>query len=396
MKSPTRREFLLTALAGPLVRASEESARTQITEEVFHGRHAFVLQNGRMRLAVLPGGGFIADARLKLPDPAASINPMRVPDYETIDPYTYEVARDGARYGAGMQRRLMSGYMGHFTCFPHFGESSRAEFTQDYGQHGELIAVKWQRLQAPSPRLAMGAELPLTQFAFQRDIALPPDETACHITETAENLTRYDRPIQWVQHSAFGPPFASPQTMFADSSASSVVGGSAKDARLSPWPFVEDNSGHRVDVRPFSGLTTLWLTNQNQSQAWLTVYSARHKVLLGYIWDSAPNPWLLDFQENKTISEPPWNGTTVMRGLCFGDSATSGLRNSVTQCSSFGRPTYSWIEARQKRSFAYILFLTEIPLGFRGVSSLSTSGGRITLVERDTLRTFSVKSSLMT
>lgn len=381
MQLHNRREFLFSALAGCMATRSAASPPTEITEELFHGRHAFVLQNSRMRLAVLPGGGFIADARLKSPDPAVSINPMRVPHYSTIDPYTYDVARDAKRYGAGMQRRLVSGYMGHFTCFPHFGPSSPAEFSQDYGQHGELICVKWERLRSSPHELVMSAHLPLTQFAFQRSVTLLPDETVCYVTETAESLVRFDRPIQWVQHSAFGPPFTALQTMFADASVSAAAAGAATQ------PV--------GDLRPFTGQTCLWLVDQNRSDAWLTVYNAQYRVLLGYLWDSRPNPWLLDFQENRTATELPWDGKTVMRGLCFGDSATLGLGNAVTQCSSFGRPTYSWMEARRIRRFRYVIFLAEIPVGFKGVARLNASGGQIAMVERESNRTFSVKSSLI-
>jgi hypothetical protein len=382
MQPHSRREFLFSAMAGCIAARSSGSSPTGITEELFQGRHALVLQNSRMRLAVLPGGGFIADARLKSQDPSVSLNPMRVPHYSTIDPYTYDVARDAKRYGAGMQRRLVSGYMGHFTCFPHFGEGSAAEFRQDYGQHGELICVKWDRLRSSTHELLMGAHLPLTQFTFQRSVTLLPDETVCYVTETAESLVRYDRPIQWVQHSAFGPPFTALQTMFADASVSAVASGAANNRPIG-------------DFRPFTGRTSLWLVDQNRSDAWLTVYNAQYRVLLGYLWASGPNPWLLDFQENRTATEVPWDGKTVMRGLCFGDSATSGLRNAVTQCSSFGRPTYSWMEARGIRRFRYVIFLAEIPVGFRGVSSLTAAGGQIAMVERESGRTFSVKSSLI-
>jgi hypothetical protein len=113
-------------------------------EGKLHGRQAFVLENDRMRVSTLPGGGFIAEIRLKSDDPRLSINPMRVPFYQTIDPYTYNIAKHGDFYGTGMQRRLMSGCMGHFLCFPHFGESSAAELRQDYGQHGEALAVEWK------------------------------------------------------------------------------------------------------------------------------------------------------------------------------------------------------------------------------------------------------------
>src|ERR1019366_7962822 len=96
-------------------------------EDSLHGRRAFVLENDRMRVSTLPGGGFIGEIRFKSDDPKKSVNPMRVPDYQTIDPYTYDIYRDGPTYGTGMQRRLQSGYMGHFVCFPLFGSSTQAE-----------------------------------------------------------------------------------------------------------------------------------------------------------------------------------------------------------------------------------------------------------------------------
>ncbi len=124
-----RRDFLAGAMAlGAPGAALAAPARTSVAEERLHGRRALVIRNGRMRLGVLPGGGFIAEASLVSSDPAKSVNPMRVPHYPTIDPFTYDQGRHGDLYGTGMQRRLMSGYMGHFTCFPHFAASSPAEF----------------------------------------------------------------------------------------------------------------------------------------------------------------------------------------------------------------------------------------------------------------------------
>ena len=87
-------------------------------EDTLHGRRAFVLENGRMRLSTLPGGGFIGEVRFLSDDPKKSVNPMRVPHYQTIDPFTYDVAKHGDLYGTGIQRRLMSGYMGHFFVPP--------------------------------------------------------------------------------------------------------------------------------------------------------------------------------------------------------------------------------------------------------------------------------------
>src|ERR1017187_7135873 len=137
-------------------------------EDTLHGRRAFVLENSQMRVSTLPGGGFIGEVRFKSDDPKKSVNPLRVPHYPTIDPYTYDIARHGDLYGTGIQRRLMSGYIGHFLCFPQFAASSPAEFRQDNGQHGEALAVEWKLQQVESPkdagRLRYSADLPMNQI----------------------------------------------------------------------------------------------------------------------------------------------------------------------------------------------------------------------------------------
>jgi hypothetical protein len=88
-----------------------------LNEEMFHGRHAWVLSNGLMRVAVLRGGGDIAEVRLLSNDPKKSINPMRIPHYQTIEPYEFDPAKHGAIFGTHTHRLLSAGYMGHLLCF---------------------------------------------------------------------------------------------------------------------------------------------------------------------------------------------------------------------------------------------------------------------------------------
>ena len=196
-------------------------------EDTLHGRRAFVLENGLMRVSTLPGGGFIGEVRFKSDDPRKSVNPMRVPHYQTIDPYTYDIAKHGDLYGTGIQRRLMSGYMGHFLCFPQFAASSPAEFRQDYGQHGEALAVEWKLEKVETPKdgvtLRYSADLPMTQYRVERAITLPADETVAYVEESVENMVPYDRPMQWVQHVTFGPPFLELNKTYADASVAKVV-----------------------------------------------------------------------------------------------------------------------------------------------------------------------------
>ena len=64
--------------------------------------------------------------------------------------------------------------MGHFLCFPQFAASSPAEFRQDYGQHGEAIAVEWKKQKVDSRKdgvtLSYAADLPMTHYRVERTI----------------------------------------------------------------------------------------------------------------------------------------------------------------------------------------------------------------------------------
>jgi len=367
-------------------------------EDRLHGRRAFVLENDHMRVSTLPGGGFIGEIRFKSSDPKKSVNPLRVPHYPTIDPFTYDVAKHGDLYGTGIQRRLISGYMGHFLCFPHFAASSPAEFSQDYGQHGEAIAVEWKLNQAErqgnDASLRYSADLPMTRYRVDRTITLPADETVAYVEESVENMMPVDRPMQWVQHVTFGPPFLELNKTYADGSVERAV---LRQGQGSPseksWPQFQDGSGNTVDLRVFSGHANTWIMDRSGPRVWFTMYNEDYPVLIGYILESAPNPWVFDWQENQRVTEKPWDGKVIARAICIGDSTVSGLRNAVQRGRDMGLPVYSWIEARQKRTQHYVFFLTEIPLGYKGVARLRIEDGHILLTERQTGKTIAIKSA---
>ncbi len=389
------RTFLLLGAAAALFGQS-----AVFHEDKLHGRRAFVLENSRMRLSTLPGGGFIGEVRFQSDDPKKSVNPLRVPHYQTIDPFTYDVARDGDLYGTGIQRRLMSGYMGHFLCFPQFAASSPAEFRQDYGQHGEAIAVEWKLENVDTRKdgvtLRYAADLSKTKYRVERSITLPADETVAYVEESVENMEPYDRPMQWTQHITFGPPFLELGKTFADGSvAKVVVRRGQENAAEDTWPQSKDSEGRMVDLRAFSGRSNTWLMDASKPKVWATMYNVAYPVLIGYILESKPNQWVFDWQENQHATEKPWDGKVIARAICIGDSVVSGLRNAVERGSEFGVPTYSWIEARERRTQKYAVFLAEIPPGFNGVAALRTEKGQIVIEERGTGKTIAIKSGRM-
>jgi hypothetical protein len=348
-------------------------AQSAIRETTLHGRRALTLENDKMIVSTLPGGGFIGEVRFKSPDPRKSINVMRVPHYQTIDPHTYDMARDGNQYGTGMQRRLMSGYMGHFVAFPHFAAASEAELAQDYGQHGEAIAVEWKIDEATkttdAATLKYSAALSKTRYRMERTIRLPADETVAYVDESVENLEVFGRPMQWTQHVTFGPPFVDLQKNFVDAPIATVV-------RRGETPA--------PDQRVFSGTIGSWLLDASRPFVYFTMYNAEYPVLIGYVFETAPNRWVLDWQENGRMQETPWDGKVVARGICIGDSIVGGLKNAVERGRQLDTPVFSWIDARQRRSQSYAFFLADIPVGFKGVADLRIDGHQITFVERET------------
>ncbi len=400
----TRTVFLLAA-ALPL------SAETPtVKTEKLHGRPAWVLENGIIRVSALRGGGHLGEIRFLSNDARKAINPMRVPHYPTIDPQLYDPARHDAIYGDSTHRWLSSGYMGHLLCFPSFGPSSEDEARNQLGNHGEAPIVEWKqgRIDRTADRVTLwySAELPRTQYRVERAITLRASEPLVYVEEWVENTANFDRPINWVQHATFGPPFIEPGKSFYDVSGTrgEVGGGAAAGNSLKPGAEVAFPSGIAANGKPTDlramqtaeAAGTYWVVRSDPARplSWFTMYHASYPVLIGYVFPAADNPWIADWQENKRNSIKPWNNQAVARGIEFGTTPfAEGLRKSVERGSLYGTPTYRWIGGRQKLKTTWTAFLVEVPVGYAGVQDVSVQDGRLTLVERNSGRQISIPAT---
>jgi peptidoglycan/xylan/chitin deacetylase (PgdA/CDA1 family) len=369
--------------------------------DTFHGRQAYVLENGEIRVSALRGGGHLAEIRFLSGDPKKSINPMRVPHYQTIEPYQYDPAQHDALYGSDSHRWLSSGYMGHLLCFPAFGPpSSDEEVRNQLGNHGEAPIVEWKErkveVRQDGVTLWYGADLPKTQYRVERAVTLRAGEPVVRVEEWVENLALYDRPINWVQHATFGPPFAVPGQNFLDVPATKgQVGGGRTGNSLASgaeiqWPEGASREGKRVDLRvfqpaPHSGTYYALRLDPARADSYFTMYNPDFPILIGYIFPTADNPWIGDWQENQSVKQRPWDGKTVARGLEFGTSPMpEGLRRSVNRGTMLGAPTFRWIGGCQRLKTTFTIFLAEIPVGFAGVEDVRAEAGRIVVRERGT------------
>ena len=76
------------------------------------------------------------------------------------------------------------------------------------------------------------------------------------------------------------------------------------------------------------------------------------------------------------------DGKPFARGLEFG---TSGLHRPgydlVAKGRIFERPLYRYIDADEKQSFRYAMFLAEIPEDFAGVASVAIKDSDVMIIE---------------
>lgn len=364
-----------------LLAASACGQTLSFREEKLHGRRAWVLSNGIIRVSALAGGGHIAEVRFESAgaqgDSRRTVNPMRVPHYPTIEPYEYDPAKHDKLYGDGPHRWLSSGYMGHLLCFPSFGPpSSEAEVRSGLGNHGEAPIVEWRYVShsvgADGVTFSYAAGLPKTQYRVGRMLTLRKGGSLVHVREWVENQQPFDRAMNWVQHATFGAPFAEAGKTYLDMPATrGEVGPRATGASLPPGQ-VQWGEKYRV-MQPVerAGTYVAWLLDPNVKESWFTMYHADYPVLIGYLFPVSDNPWMGDWQENRGNTGIPWNGKAVARGMEFGTTPfAEGLRRSVERGKMFGVPTFRWIGGGQRLETEYSIFLEEIRSGFLGVAEL--------------------------
>ena len=330
-------------------------------------RHQIHLENDRVRVTLLPGGGHIAAAVLK----QTGVSPLWDPPWETIEPSEYDPGRH-PEYGGGVDARLLSGIAGHNLCFDLFGVPSDEEAAAGLDVHGEASCADWEA-DSGAGWAEMRAEFPLSGLRFERRLELPEGSGRVRIVETATNLAGVDRPVGWTQHATLGPPFLEKgRTLFEMSATRSKV----LDAEFAPagadrfvagaefdWPLVPLAKGGLGDMRravraEVSGAFTAHLMDPGATRAFFAAYHPGLETVFGYVWNRADFPWLGIWEENFSRLHAPWNGRTLTCGMEFGVSPFPETRREALQRGRlFGESTIGWLPARSSVRVEYGMFL---------------------------------------
>jgi hypothetical protein len=197
----------------------------------FQNRDSWVLETPTLRVSIMQSGGHVAEIVLK---GGAEVNPLWVQKRSTIDADQYEAARHEKLYGGGTGARLMSGLVGHNLCFPFWGNPSDAEYKAGMTFHGETGIVRWKRMAGTADALVVSAALPESNTRFTRSLHVAGQ--IAYFEESAENLSRWDRPVGWTEHVTLGPPFLEKGVTVTDASLTrGRVNGDTSGRELA-WP----------------------------------------------------------------------------------------------------------------------------------------------------------------
>jgi hypothetical protein len=363
--------LIVLTIASVAIDAHAQAPAVREEPDVY-GRPGWVLENGAVRIALLRGGGHIAEFRFISADRRLSINPLYIP------------ANDG--------------YMGHLVCFPHYGPASADERAQGLRGHGEAGSVEWRQTR-PTQEDARGgvtffygAELPTTHYRIERAVTLRAGSADVHVEEWIENLAAYDRPYNRNQHATFGAPFVTQGRNILDMSGTRGITDPVRTAaskwaegQIFQWPDAPPRDAIRLSLRDFHAIPggqvyTPVLADSSKPLSWFALYNADYQLLVGYAFPTIDHPWIIDWQNQPRLDSQA--GTA--RGIEFGTSPfDEGLRKSVERAHLLGTPTYKFIGARQRVSTTFTMFLREIPIGFAGVRDVRIEDGRVVVESRE-------------
>lgn len=360
----------------------------------WNDRNAMFLENDRLKMVFLPGGGHIASLTLK-EGIGAELNPLWQPPWKGIAPDQFRMV-DLPEYGGLPVGQFLASIVGHNLCFDFFGGPSEEEQAQGVGLHGEAAISNWEVTPTASG-MDCAVDLRVLGLKFKRSIRLLAGESVIAFENEVENLRPEARQIGWQEHVTFGPPFLETGKTTFDCSATwgQVFPGEfsskprLKEGAQFQWPLVEGTDGEMVDLRIYppaepSGDFSAQLMNKTREWAWFTALHPEKRLLIGYLWRTEDFPWLGNWEENFSRPMAPWGGKSLTRGMEFGLSPFPMGREALQALGQVhGTPTLRPLEGGAKWRTRFYAFLTAVPEKCTGIAEVTMENGSIGITLRD-------------
>lgn len=354
-------------------------------------RDALSLNNGRLQVTLLAGGGHLAELRLQTAG-TSSPNLLWESPWQTADPGSNEFQQLGELYGGTPAGPFLAGYTGHALCLDTFGPPSEEQVDRGVPLHGEASARIW-KVTPTADGCAMHVRLPVAQLEFSRVIRLGKNQSVLFIEECLENNGAAASEAHWVQHVSLGAPLLE--------AGNSFVAASIDRCRTWPdgyegkhilpsnvdfaWPYAPTISGEATDLRlPFQhegkGLIAAGHVAPTAEVAWVAALNPTAGLALVYCFRRRDFPWIAIWQENCARSYLPWNGNTRVRGMEFGTTPMPLGREVIRKMGTlFDTPVSCLLSAGEKRHVRYAICAAPIPGWLQAVDAVVVAEREITL-----------------
>ena len=187
-----------------------------------------------------------------------------------------------------------------------------------------------------------------------------------------------------VQHPTLAAPFLDEEAIVDCNAATGFdyAFENYNESTFSAWPLVKAKDGGLINLsiadRAYSSVFP-FVVDPGDEWGWITAYSPKDKLLLGYVWKRKDYPWIahwLHFEGEKI----------KFRGLEFG---TTGIHQPIQAIweqgllNLLGQPTCRFIETAHKEQRNYTCFLHSVPDDFKGVEKIDVKDKAITITEKD-------------
>ncbi len=354
-------------------------AQSNIQNGAFEGASSVLLASPKLQLTIMTKGSTLAN--LVLTDDPEKLSPLWNP---------MRMARELGRTSP------YEGGAGHFVCVDGFGPTSAEERAAGLPVHGEAHIETFEirsARQAASTAVTLTAKLPIVQEQFTRTYRVIDGENVITVESELENLTGFDRPVNWAEHATIGTPFLEPGVTVVDISGSRSrtrpypkMNGGEVERRLVPgqdfqWPMAPGLDGKAIDLRqtpeqPHYLDHAVTLLDPGRELEWVTALHPKKRLILGYVFKRAEYPWL-QYWGNY----PPT--LKMARGLEFSTQPFDVSRREVISGGPmFDTPTWRWLPAKSKITSRFLIFYAHVPDGFTKVDDVTVSNGQIVISDR--------------
>lgn len=291
----------------------------RVSEVVERGHRVVVLENDRVRIAVLPDrGAEVVELRHKPSD----LDPL----WRTPWPAHPPTAPTPHRGDPGSA--FLDGYLGGWQeLFPSCGDAATVHGAV-LGVHGEVATLPWrvevEREDEDEVCVCFTVETHRTPFMLERRMRLRAGVATLFLSERATSFA--DRPLEvmWGHHPTFGAPFLQPGCRI-DSDARTVQifeehrhPDGEHPVQRGAWPLLCNRAGEEVDVATVGGPEDSihdWLYLTDFDSGWVALRQPSGGLGVALAWDTAVMPYLLMWRNFGGAKGAPWFGRAYTLGL---------------------------------------------------------------------------------